>query len=136
MEVTWPSKAVSLLKRATYRSRYFGGSSWDVQRGASIRKIRANSTRGSKQMPSSVRSLRLEWWRWPWRVSILRDHLTRQQNFRVSPAEVRSGPNDLHRSGLSLWQRAHYALAVRQGPCSFVSHLPQLSPAQDGKISR
>src|SRR6266498_4517040 len=39
---------------------------------------------GSRQMPSSVRCLRLECWRWPWRVSTLRDDPMGRQNSQLS----------------------------------------------------
>jgi hypothetical protein len=80
----WARNSPSLPKMAKYRSRCFGGLSWDVQRGASIRKIRANSTRGSMQIPSSVRSLRLEWWRWLWQASILQARPIKQASPRSS----------------------------------------------------
>src|SRR5262245_55553416 len=55
-----------------------GGLSWEIIRG-----IPANSMGGSRQMPSSVRCLRLECWRWPWRVSTLRHDPTGRPNSQL-----------------------------------------------------
>src|SRR4029077_8813736 len=59
---------------------------WNRTSGGRSSLIRASSIGGSRQMPPLVRSWQSDCWRWPLRVTFLRDHSTGRQNSRVPPA--------------------------------------------------